>query len=225
MNIWQIIMLVYLSGLTCTFIVLALIMKSKLDRFDWYYDKSKYITVLAAGSILWFIFWFLAKNNLKNLIASDETGFAASSRLRANLPPCGSLIRYKPKTVDDEDTVGEFLFNSSDVEDYLLSVMDENQHLFHDDEGAILEWVRKRNEAISEPSEVPDLWRRFKYVADNLVRKGLGEVYCSACNKNYPFDDLIIDDDHFRPGWNRNRLHCAENHNLLTLKTVHYQMR
>jgi hypothetical protein len=225
MEIWKIILIIYLSGLGCTFAALALIMKSRLDRFDWYYDKNKYITILIAGSMLWFIFWFLAKNNLNSLIATDENGYAAALRLRINLPPCGELISYRPKIVDDEDAFGEFIFYASDVEDYLLRKIDDNYHLYDDDEGAILEWVRKRDAAIAEPSEVPHLWRRFKYIADELLREGFGNVHCSACGKNYKLDDLIINDDKHRPGWNRNRLYCPENHNLISFKRVHYLMR
>ena len=37
-------------------------------------------------------------------------------------------------------------------------------------------------EPAAEPTDVPQIWSRFRYVANSLVRAGKADIYCMKCN-------------------------------------------
>jgi hypothetical protein len=144
---------------------------------------------------------------------------------RSQAPPCGSMIRYRQGYGGYGETHGEFLFRAVDVEQALCARIQEYPHLANDDEGAILNWVKHRNDEITEPTDVPSAWSRFQYVANGLVRGGNGKVHCLKCGAEVPLNKLIKNDDHGLPGWNYYRLVCPNAHSLLVVQKAHVQMR
>ncbi len=93
------------------------------------------------------------------------------NRLWESPPLCGSVVRYAQKCGHD-DAHGEFLFKTADVEQALRDSLQENPHLTNSDDGAMLRWVQRRDDSLTKPSDVPSIWSRFKYVANDLVRAG-----------------------------------------------------
>jgi hypothetical protein len=145
------------------------------------------------------------------------------SRLWENPPPCGSVIRFSQDCVY-EDVHGEFQFRTADVENELKNFLRENPHLANDDEGAILNWTKGCDESLTKPTDVPSIWSRFQYVADNLVRAGKAEIYCRECNAVIGIDQIGTNDDHGKRGWNFDRVACQTGHNLLVVESVHLAM-
>lgn len=142
-------------------------------------------------------------------------------RLWENPPPCGPVIRYVPECIYEE-AYGEFLFSAADVEQALKNALREYPNLVNGDEGAMLNWVQKRDESLAEPTDVPSIWSRFKYVSDNLVRAGKADIYCLKCKAEIRPDQITKDDDRNKPSWNFNRAVCPKGHKLLVVETVHY---
>ena len=142
-----------------------------------------------------------------------------------NPPPCGSVIRYRQEYDEYRETYGEFLFRTVDVEEALCDRLQESPRLADDDEGAILNWINRRSERLVEPTDVPPAWRRFKFVANDLVRTGKAKVHCLKCGMALEMNQLVIKDDPGRPGWNYDRLACPHGHNLLVVERAHILMR
>jgi hypothetical protein len=143
-------------------------------------------------------------------------------RLSNAPPPCGSSILYRQVR---EDTYGEFIFNSVDIENALTRRLSEHPNLLKNDEGAILKWLRGRDDSISTPTSVPEGWSRFQFIADDVLRNGYGDIRCVICNKRIHKCDVVLKDDHGLPGWNFNRLLCPNNHQLLVVRMRHILMR
>lgn len=141
-------------------------------------------------------------------------------RLWENPPPCGPVIRYA-EGYGYEESCGEFLFKWTDVEQALRTALRENPHLVNDDEGDILNWVQGCDEALAEPTDVPSIWSRFKYVADDLIRAGKVEIYCRKCGTTIQPYQIAANDDRNQPSWNMNRVVGPHGHNLLVVEAVH----
>jgi hypothetical protein len=145
-------------------------------------------------------------------------------RLWENPPPCGPLIRYVQHCVY-EDVHGEFLFKVADVEQQIKGILQENPHLANGDEGAILNWIKRRDESLTEPTGVPSAWARFEYVANDLVRAGKAEIHCTKCGTVIGSDQLATNDDSGKRGWNFDRVACQHGHNLLVAESVHLAIK
>ena len=144
-------------------------------------------------------------------------------RLWENPPPCGSVIRYSQNCVY-ENVHGKFSFRTADVEHELKEILHENPHLANGDEGAILNWLQGRDDTLTEPTNVPPIWSRFQYVANDLVRAGKAEIYCRECDAVIEADQITTNDDAGKRGWNFDRVVCPHGHNLLIGETVHLMM-
>jgi hypothetical protein len=133
-------------------------------------------------------------------------------------------VRYVPK-YGYEESHGEFLFQAADVEQELQEFLQEYPHLANGDEGAILKWVQGRDESLTEPTDVPTIWARFQYAADDLVRAGKAEIYCQKCQAIIEPDQIATKDDSGKRGWNFDRLVCPHGHSLLVAESVHLMIR
>lgn len=224
----------YLTGATLTAIRLGWYIAKQLDKFDWHCSKSHIWTVFVLSVLFWPIM-FLKPANFVNPreIFSDkfdfmEHSFAENmreeSRLWNNPPPCGSLICYQPNFGGYQETFGKFIFHSDDVEKILENRLRNNPHLVNGHEGAVLNWLKHRDESLIEPTFVPDAWYQFDFVADDMLRNGLGEIYCLKCNKPIVNNQMLQKDDHGKPGWNFHRLICPNEHPLLVVEWVHLHM-
>lgn len=110
-----------------------------------------------------------------------------------------------------------FTFLASDVEAALIAKLNEHEHLANNDEGALLRWVQQKVEADQNPSPVPNEWKRFVYIANDLVQAGKGEFYCSQCGISMPTTDLT---DDFEPDSIMQRLRCPKGHITLEVQML-----
>ena len=227
-----IILYIYAAGALLVALRLGWYMIFKLDRFDWQYGGKFEIWM---SFVFFAIFWPIMVINPRNLINPTklfERKFGLAPRMRErselweNPPPCGSLIRYRQQYGCYAETYGEFLFHASEVEKVLRQRFSE-QHLaespqlLNGDEGAILKWLCRRDEALTEPTYVPSAWVSFEFVANDLVRAGGGDVHCLKCGTEIEKSKIVTDDDDGCPGWNFDRLVCPNSHDLLLIKCVH----
>ncbi len=233
----QILTYVFFGYLAGTILLAARVgwhMVFRFDRFDWFYSKGEKRASFVVTILLWPL--LLVKPSIMLGIILDpsklfeqDLGFAARMREEARLwnkpPPCAAVIQYQQGGSLYEETFGEFVFRAGDVQDALVSRIRENQGRPREHEAAILKWVRQRNDAIREPTPVPDAWWGFQEVADDLVRQGLAEVRCFKCGAMVPNHKLLRKDDHGCPGSNYNRLTCPEGHWLLVVETIHIMVR
>ena len=155
--------------------------------------------------------------NVRKLLKEAEK---ERERLWKHPPPCGSVIRYTQK-YGYEERHGEFLFSAADVERELKNALRENPHLVNTDEGALLNWVQRRDDSVTEPTDVPLIWDRFKYVANDLVRAGKADIFCMECESAIGADQITTNDDSGKPSWNFDRVICPQGHKLLVVETVH----
>jgi len=201
----------------------------KLDRFDWHYGKGNICGVFVFFVVLWPLMMIKPRNLINpSKLFEGNFGLAARmrerSQLRENSPPCGSVICYRQEHGPYEETYGEFLFSAAEVERALRRRLEESPHLSNDDEGAILNWLLRRDEALTYPTDMPSAWSRFQYIANDLVRAGNAKVRCLKCGTDFANEQLVANDDHGRPGWNFYRLACPNGHNLLVVEKMHLLM-
>ncbi|MCG7907180.1 MAG: hypothetical protein JAY95_11695 [Candidatus Thiodiazotropha taylori] len=238
MKILDVLMYAYSAGALVVALRHMWHMVFMLDRYDWQYNKSYIWQSFILSVLLWPI--ILAKNP-GNLIDPSESfkeqvlGVVIDTpgqmrlldQLRNNPPPCGPVIRYRQRSDRYEGTYGEFLFSAEAVETRLVKRRQVNQEQVDDEEEAVLNWLRQRDNTLTEPTDVPDAWWKFQNVADDLVREGdaLVGCICMKCGKEVSSNELVRKDDGNRPGWNFNRLTCPDNHNLLSVEVIHLLFR
>jgi hypothetical protein len=197
----------------------------RLDRYDWRYNYQNILLTYAVFVVLWPLLLIVPRwlRDPSDLFPGSDG--ADKARLLDHPPPCGALIRYRQLDARFEKAFGKFLFPAEAVEGELMAQLRDNPHLRLDDEGGILNWVRRRNTAIHEPTDVPAPWRRFKFIADNLVRAGKGKVHCSVCDETYPTGALVTADNEGKWGWVINKLACPRGHKLLVVERAHFHFR
>jgi hypothetical protein len=216
----------YLLGVALTSLRLGWHMAFRLDRFDWQYARRDIWLIFVVASLLWPLLLFRPRVLLNpGSLFQVNFSIAASARIEArfwsNPPPCGKWIRYRPHKIVLSGGEGEFRFLAAEVEEAILDKLSDNPHLAKHQIGSILKWLQLRDESIVEPTPLPGRWWDFHAIADNLLRKGRGEIRCLACNKGVPNNLLRQNDITGQPGWNFNQLRCPDGHVLLSVETMH----
>jgi hypothetical protein len=148
----------------------------------------------------------------------------AFQRTEAIKSKCSNFLSFK-QTDADEECYGKFVFNRDDVEEKIKQRLLENSSLMDDDEGQIYQWIKGYDSTNFDVTEIPKVWSRFIYLADDLIRNDNSYVVCLACNQKLNISTLVSKDDQGRPSWNFNRILCKSNHLLLKVKTVHINFR
>lgn len=232
MEIISYIMAGYLAGAALTGIRLGWHLIFRLDKFDWQYSKFQIWVSFVVSTLLWPLMLLKPKNlfdpkDLFNPTDSFELNHLMATRMREesrwwnNPPPCGAQILYR----QSDDVFGEFTFHSDDIEKFLVDKLNEHPHLENDHEGVILNWLRQRDDTITEPSVVPKAWSRFEIVADDVLRNGVGKARCLMCNKPFPLSEILQKDERGRRSRHTNRLTCPNDHHLLEVTTMYINYR
>lgn len=216
----------YLVGVVIIAARLGWHMVFRLDRFDWQYAKIDVWFMYVMASLLWPLLlfrpsWLLHPGNLFQIDLSKAAMGREDARFWSNPPPCGKWVRYRPIKVYSSGGEGEFVFCSCDVEEAILAKLQLHPNFAKDQIGSVLKWLQQRNESIFTPTPIPSQWWNLYAIADNLVRKGLGEVRCLTCNQQVPNEVLMQNDRTGQHGWNFNQLRCPQGHTLLCVETAH----
>ena len=198
----------------------------RLDRYDWHYNKFSIWVNFSLSVILWPLLLRKPKILISPGNSFDSYGRAARERerdrLRQSPPKCGEVVRFsQSQTMFEEEVVGEFLFDSRLVEMALERQLRNVPHQVAEDYEAMLNWIRHREANSQNPTDVPEIWSDFQYVANELIRLGEGRVHCKTCGKTFPTGALIPIDDKAKRGWNFERLLCDKGHKLLIVDAAH----
>lgn len=196
----------------------------RLDAYDWRYGHVWRSFIFSC--VLWP--FLLARprelwqaGSLLDGSDGQSARLRALDRLRANPPPCGSHVRYRPEQGNDSDAVGNFVFAASLLQSQLETSLREHPHLAKGQHGAIHHWLRLRNDAIAEPTDVPRLWSEFDEVADEALAQGNGHATCAQCGAQSTADAMMRNVDS-AAGWVFHRWMCANGHPLLVVNVMHF---
>jgi hypothetical protein len=139
----------------------------------------------------------------------------------SGFPRCGKCVQYQ----QTPQTPGIFRFLSSDCADYLRDELAEFPHLKYTEDPVMLDWFEARDESSEQVLSIPAEWRRFKYIAETLIRKHRCRAFCTYCG--FEQDDLVP--AHVGrlvgSGWARELFLCPQNHKLLDIETIHFLVR
>ncbi|MCX7246302.1 MAG: hypothetical protein NTX31_01270 [Burkholderiales bacterium] len=221
---------VYLTVAVAVAIRLGWYMVTRLDHFDWHHSKPEIWGMFIFATLLWPL---VATDPMALIKPADlfrgPYGMAERMReeelLRQHPPPCGRTVRYRQSPGRNVKTFGEFTFKSVDLEMALDATLREHPHLADDHEGAILNWLRQRDDSFKTPTDVPDAWHRFQFTADDELRARRGQTFCLQCNVQISDSGMREEDDRGIPGWNFDRLLCQHGHPLLVVESLHISVR
>ena len=223
----KLLLFAYIGGALYVAIRLGWHMRYELDAYDWHFKKAEHWFNFFLSSLLWPLLALKPQSLIhpERFMDNDEFGIInrrrERGRLRHNPPPCGELILYRPACGPGEIIAGEFLFQAADIEQILKDDLNFYPYLSNSDDSVIFNWIRKRSKEIREPTEVPDVWDSFEYVAIALVQKSQAEVTCLECKSTLRKKDLIITESMVGIGSFYDQLTCSKGHKLLEVETMH----
>lgn len=139
-----------------------------------------------------------------------------------NPPRCSSVITYAQGISRFDEACGVLTFKAIDVLPVVMQRLSEHPKLRDREEGWLSDWLSARDEYDERAVAVPSSLGGFRYIADDLLESGVGDVFCSRCEVDIPADRLVIDQDELgRPGWAFKYYRCPEAHPLLTIELMH----
>jgi hypothetical protein len=140
---------------------------------------------------------------------------------RTKMPRCTRTVQYQ-QDPHSHDGTGIFRFLASDCERVLASRLDEYPNLLGTEDEEILQWLLARDESTNEVVDLPAPFNgRFKYIADDLIRAGVTDVFCTACGRNYSSPVSTVNDPGPHGGWITRQYTCPQRHPLLSIKVAH----
>lgn len=234
MNISFYLLAVYLFGAILMAFFLLWRMVFSLDASHWEKSKRDIWEIFILHTMLWPLTFLNPDNRFDPIksalnrptlkISNLKKQMREEKALYDNPPPCGNKVLSRQRHARYEETFSEINFRSAGVESKLMLDYSDKLPMEGSHEAGIMKWLQLRNEDILEPTEVPDAWWEFQYVADDMLRAGFGEVFCLKCKDQVSIQNLVSNDDHFQPGWNFNRLLCPEQHHLLVVEKMHIML-
>ncbi|HFQ5284849.1 TPA: hypothetical protein ACGUMO_003622 [Vibrio vulnificus] len=188
----------YVVGAALVACGLLWVMVRHLDKHDWQWDKGDIWFNFAFMVLLWPLMlfgwvkqgrphwadWLKPKANRADYYREIERAYR-------ELRTCGAYVSYKPASEGSEnESYGAFIFPSALLEKQLIERLGQSPHLQGNDEGKILAWVQSRDESLQEPVNMPPMWSRFSYLADDLIANNIGLVCCSVCHQEMEMSQL-----------------------------------
>ena len=170
---------IYLGWTALVALRLGWHMRYRLDWFDWQYGDvwpSFWMSLLMWPLLMLkpgtFID-FLRDPKLSGTVAGIDLAARERElhRLHVSLPPCGELIRYQRRREDR--TEAWIVLFAETVEHSLLDPRPGTQQ--HD----ILRWVRQRDPANDDVTDVPEAWWEYSEKAAELLEDGKGLAHCA----------------------------------------------
>jgi hypothetical protein len=234
MSAW-IFLYIYLAGAVLVALRIGWHVRYQMDKYDRRYSDVQF--TLWSCSLFWPILLLFSPRSFVSrptfTTSIWEEGRAEKDRaldyLEQNPPPCAALIRYAPKVDDSGKCHSEFIFDAAEVEAVMSTRLAELPAEQHGRYSAILNWVRKHDASIHEPTDVPVLWHwLFRTVAVGMMKRGLGQVKCGECGQIIPQDMIISETDRTDigvAGWVYQWWVCPEKHKLLTKDAMHFYVK
>lgn len=207
-------------------------MNRTLDRFDWAYRHSEIWVSFGLKTIFWLPMMLFKPSELitpefeyrPSMLNID---FAETTRQRVkfmeNPPPCSSTVTYRTAGDDSKDAGAVFYFSAINV--HLMAEHIGKDHTSLEGMLGAARWTSLRDEAVTEPTEVPNLLVNFDHIAEGLIEAGHGQVRCLACEKVYSVSELERESIGFpasaRSSWIYANYICPARHSLLLREVMH----
>lgn len=141
-------------------------------------------------------------------------------------PACSDNIEingYNESTY--EKLTSKLRFNTSTVVDHLNELNPKNEFSVFNQEAIILKWVNQKSVNDDTVCTVPEELDRFKSIANSLLFKGQGKVFCEDCKTEYSAVQLECLSDKLSAGWNFDRIKCSNGHLISVVKGIHINCR
>lgn len=190
-----------------------------------------------AWALLWpiLIFHTLPKVGL-NLLFEKHESFDITRAIKSQHTELLALWESPPNCTNTVVTEGydqssyeslksELRFNAHDVTTYLQDLSSVSEFDVLNQDGIILKWVKQRDTDNNAACTVPEELNRFNNIANSLLFKGLGKVFCKGCQKEYTTNQLECISDSLSAGWNFDRVKCSNGHLLSVAKGIHIHCR
>jgi hypothetical protein len=229
-------MLLYLAVALLFAIWMGWHMYRTLDIFDWDCRRSDIWLSFGLLTIFWPLVMIfkpseLMKPNFGYRPSMIGLDFAERTRQRIkfmeNPPPCGSTITYRTDGDNSKSSGAVFYFSATNV--HLMAERIGKDYTSLEGMFGAVRWTSLRDEAVTEPIEVPDLLVNFDHIADGLIEAGLGQVRCLACEKVYSVSELerksVGLPASARSGWVYANYICPARHSLLFREVMHIMRR
>ena len=134
---------------------------------------------------------------------------------------CSEILRYSQRQGRHEKAFGTFTFRTEDLAKRMARPK-EPAGLFNDEERWVYDWINNRDRTDETPAEIPDSLRRFRFLAEKVVKAGLADAYCEQCQSKVESSELISEHDPLnKPGWSFSRYLCPSRHTLLVVEKMH----
>lgn len=199
-------------------------MAFRLDRYDWHYGDvwaNFWLSVFLWPLLLTKPSTLIHPSFSSTVLGTDQAENARErDRLWATPPPCGAKIFYQPGASCLDSAAGEFVFRASDVELVLEKRLAESPSLANSDEGAMLNCLRRRDDSLLTPTELPKVWSGVEQVAMALIQSEHTEVTCRFCDERIACEQITRRNLKV-VGWVFHQWICPREHSLLTVEIAH----
>ncbi|MCG6307073.1 hypothetical protein K6U49_00305 [Vibrio alginolyticus] len=221
------ILFVYLYGAALVACVLLWTMVTKLDEYDWRYDKGDIWFNFTLHLVLWplmLLSWFVqGRSSLSEWVRPNlnKAGYQREMTLAyQQIQQCGAYVRFLPSPIGIcQESHGEFIFPSKVIERQLIQTLQQAPNLRHNNEGELLAWVQRRDETLTEPVDVPKAWPRFVYLIEDLIQQNSGQVRCRVCHHEMEVGQLR-DKSSMVCGHSHKRYDCPNGHALVAYEGI-----
>ncbi|MFN1551883.1 hypothetical protein [Vibrio natriegens] len=221
------ILLVYLYGAALVACVLLWTMVTKLDEYDWRYDKGDIWFNFTLNLVLWpliLLSWFVQGRPSLSEWVRPKPNYAAYQRETAQayqqIQQCGAYLRFLPSPIGIcQESYGEFIFSGEDIERQLIQKLQQAPHLQDANEGELLAWVQNRDDTLLEPVDVPKIWPRLVYLVEELIQQNKGQMRCRVCHHEMEIGQLR-DKSSMACGHSQKRYDCPNGHALVAYEGV-----
>ena len=87
-----------------------------------------------------------------------------------------------------------------------------------EEETEIIRWVRTADLSDAAPVDVPWVWTGFIFLADEMLRQGLGKTHCIQCDQTYSATALTAEDTKRSGVSGQKCLRCPAGHTVLAFQ-------
>jgi hypothetical protein len=157
--------------------------------------------------------------DVKKAINNRETDLFS---LWQSPPACSNDIEingYDESTY--ENLSSKLRFNACNVLNHLNELSPESEFSVFNQEAIILKWINQRSIDDNNVCTVPEELDRFNSIANSLLCKGQGRVFCKDCQTEYSPNQLEYTSDDLSAGWNFERIKCSNGHLVSVVKGIH----
>lgn len=136
-------------------------------------------------------------------------------KLSQALPHCSSCVCFSP-TIGGVK-VANHCFTPADIAATAAKPI-KRYWSSPEEETEIIRWVRTADLSDAAPVDVPWVWTGFIFLADEMLRQGLGKTHCIQCDQTYSATALTAEDTKRSGVSGQKCLRCPAGHTVLAFQ-------